>query len=76
MFQLCIRCQEFKQNQLFRTKQKLFYESLDGKERGETELPKPSEATTFWSGIRSEEVSHNNKESSSGSSALQRLKKR
>ncbi|CAH3144893.1 unnamed protein product [Porites lobata] len=41
------RCQQFKQNQLFRTNQKLFYETVDGKERGETELPEPTEATTF-----------------------------
>ena len=30
------RCQQFQQNHLFRTNQKLFYRTLDGKERGET----------------------------------------
>ena len=41
------RCQQFRQNHLFRTNQKLFYETLDGKARGETELPDPAEATFF-----------------------------
>ena len=53
------RCQQFKQNHLFRTNQKLFYKTLDGKERGETVLPDPTEATSFWSKIWSEEVGHN-----------------
>lgn len=57
------RCQQFKRNKLFRTNQTLFYETLDGKERGETELPEPMEATTCWSGILSEEVRHNYKAS-------------
>ena len=30
-----------------RTNQKLFYKTLDGKERGETVLPDPTEATSF-----------------------------
>ena len=37
------RCQQFKQNQLFRTNQKLFYETLDGKKPGETVLPNSTE---------------------------------
>lgn len=45
------RCQQFEQSQLFWTNQKVFYETLDGKERGETELHEPTLATTFWSGI-------------------------
>ena len=58
------RCQRFKQNHLFRTNQKLFYNTLDGKERGETVLPDPTEATSFWSKIWSEEVvGHNEKAS-------------
>ena len=35
----------------------------DGKEGEETELPGPSETTTFWSKICSEEVSHNGRAS-------------
>lgn len=58
------RCQQFKLNQLFRSKKKLFYEALGGKERGETELPEPMEAITFGSGTWSEEGSHNDKVSS------------
>ena len=57
------RCQQFKQNKLFRTNQKLFCETLGGKERGEIELPGPTEFTIFWSKIWSEEVSHNEKAS-------------
>ena len=57
------RCQQFKQNYLFRTNQKLFYKTLDGKERGETVLPDPTEATSFWSKIWSEEVGHNERAS-------------
>ena len=53
------RCQQFKQDHLFRTNQKLFYKTLDGKERGETVLPDSIEATSFWSKIWSEEVGHN-----------------
>ena len=53
------RCQQFKQNHLFRTNKKLFYRTLDGKERGETVLPHPTEATFFWSKIWSEKVGHN-----------------
>ena len=53
------RCQQFKQNYLFRTNQKLFYKTLDGKERGKTALPKPTEATSFWSKTWSEEVGRN-----------------
>ena len=53
------RCLQFKQNHLFRTNQKLFYKTLDGKERGETVLPNPTKATSFWSKIWSEEVGHN-----------------
>ena len=30
------RCHQFKQNHLFRTNQKLFYKTLDGKKRRET----------------------------------------
>ena len=52
------RCQQFKQNNLFITNQKLFYETLDGKKPGETVLPDPTEATSFWSRIWSEEVGH------------------
>ena len=57
------RCQQFKQNHLFRTKQKLFYKTLDRKERGQTVLPDPTEATSFWSNIWSEEVGHNERAS-------------
>ena len=57
------RCRQFKQNHLFRTNQKLFYKTLDGKERGETVLPDPTEATSFWSKIWSEEISHNERAS-------------
>ena len=57
------RCQQFKQNHLFRTNQKLFYKTLGGKERGETVLPDPTEATSFWSKIWSEEVGHNERAS-------------
>ena len=57
------RCQQFKQNHLFRTNQKLLYKTLDGKERGETVLPDPTEATSFWSKIWSEEVGHNERTS-------------
>ena len=53
------RCQQFKQNHLFRTNQKLFYKTLGGNERGETVLPDPTEATSFWSKVWSEEVGHN-----------------
>ena len=53
------RCQQFKQNQLFRTNQKLYYETLDGKKPGETVLPDPTETTSFWSNIWSEEVGYN-----------------
>ena len=45
------RCQQFEQSQLFWTNQKVFYETLDGKERGETELHEPTLAPTFWTGI-------------------------
>ena len=38
---------------------RFFYETLDKKERGEIEIPEPIEATTFWSGILSEEARHN-----------------
>ena len=41
----------------------MFYETLDGNERGETELPETTEATSFWSGIWWEVVSHNDKAS-------------
>ena len=57
------KCQQFKQNHLFRTNQKLFYQTLDGKERGETVLPDPTEATSFWRKIWSEEVGHNERAS-------------
>ena len=57
------RCQQFKQKHLFRTNQKLFYKTLDGKERGETVLPDPTEATSFWSKIWSEEIGHNKRAS-------------
>ena len=53
------RCQQFKQNHLFRTNQKLFYKTLHGKERREAVLPDPTEATSFWSKTWSEEVGHN-----------------
>lgn len=53
------RCQQFKQNQQFQTNQKLFYETLDGKNRGGKEQLDPIEATTFWRKIWSEEVIHN-----------------
>ena len=53
------RCQQSKQTQLFRTNQKLFYETLDGKKSEEIGLPDPTEITTFWRKIWSEEVSHN-----------------
>ena len=53
------RRQQFKQNQQFRTNQKLVYETLDGKKREGAEQPDPNEATTFWRKILSEEVSHN-----------------
>ena len=52
------RCQQFKQNQLFRTNKKLFYETLDGKERGETVLTDSTEATSFWSKIWSKAVGY------------------
>ena len=35
------RCKQFKQNSLFRTKRKLFYETLDGKKPGEAVLLDP-----------------------------------
>ena len=57
------RCQQFKQKHLFRTNQNLFYKTLDGKERGEMVLPDPTEATSFWSKIWSEEVGHNERAS-------------
>ena len=57
------RCQQFKQNHLFRTNQKVFYKTLDGKERRETVLPDPTEATSFWSKMWWEEVGHNEKAS-------------
>ena len=57
------RCHQFKQNNLFRTNQKMFYETLDGKKLGETVLPDPTEATSFWSKIWSEEVGHSERES-------------
>lgn len=57
------RCQQFKQNQLFQTNQKLFYETLDGKKREETEVADPTEATNFWKKIWSEEASHNERAS-------------
>ena len=57
------RHQQFKQNQQFRTNQKLFYETLDGKKREGAEQPDPNEATTFWRKIWSEEVSHNERAS-------------
>ena len=57
------RCQQIKQNHLFRTNQKLFCKTLDGKERGETVLPDPTEATSFCSTIWLEEVGHNEKAS-------------
>lgn len=53
------RCQQFKQNLLFQTNQKLFCETVDGEKREETELPDPTEAATFWGKIWLEEVSHN-----------------
>ena len=53
------KCQQYKQNHLFRTNQKLFYETLDEKKQGETALPGPEEATSFWSKIWSEEASYN-----------------
>ena len=53
------RCQQFKQNQLFRTNQKLFHETLDGKKSEEIGLPDPTEVATFWRKIWSEGVSHN-----------------
>ena len=57
------RYQQFKQNHLFRTNQKLFYKTLDGKERGATVLHDPTEATSFWSEIWSEKVGHNERSS-------------
>ena len=57
------RCQQFKRNHLFRTNQKLFYETLDENKQGETALPDHEEATSFWKKIWSEEVSHNEKAS-------------
>lgn len=42
------RCREMPTVQ-FRTSQKVFYETLDGTERCETELPEPTKTTTFWS---------------------------
>ena len=51
------RCHQFKQNNLFKTNQKMF-ETLHGKKPGETVLPDPTEATFFWSKIWSEEVGH------------------
>ena len=45
------------------TRIKLRHETPDGKERGETELLEPTAATTFWSVIWSERVSHNSKAS-------------
>ena len=53
------RCKQFKQNQLFRTNQKRFYETLDGERKKEAEQPDPVEATTFWRKIWSEEANHN-----------------
>ena len=57
------RCQQFKQNHLLRTNQKLFYKTPYGKERGETVLPDPTEATSFFCKIWSEEVGHNERAS-------------
>ena len=58
------RFQKFKQNQLFRTNHKLFYERwMKTKKRPETELPEPNEAPTFWGKIWWEEVSHHEKAS-------------
>ena len=58
------RFQKFKQNQLFRTNHKLFYERwMKTKKRHETELPEPNEAPTFWGKIWWEEVSHHEKAS-------------
>ena len=57
------RCQQIEQNHLFRTKQKLFYKTLDGQKRGETVLPDPTEATSFWIKIWSEDVGHNERAS-------------
>ena len=57
------RCQQFKQNHLLRTNQKLFYKTPYGKERGGTVLPDPTEATSFFCKIWSEEVGHNERAS-------------
>ena len=57
------RCQQFKHNHLFRTNQKLFYKTVDRKDRAETVLLDPTEATSFWSKICSEEVGHNERAS-------------
>ena len=56
------RYQQFKHNEQFRTNQKLFYETLDGKKREGAEQPDPNEATTVWRKIWSEEVSHNKRD--------------
>jgi len=45
------RCQQLKQNHLFRTNQKLFYETLDEKKQRETALPDPEETASFWNEI-------------------------
>ena len=56
------RYQQFKHNEQFRTNQKLFYETLDGKKREGAEQPDPNETTTFWRKIWSAEVSHNERD--------------
>ena len=53
------RCLQFKQNRLFQTNQKLFYETLDESGKREVDAPDQDEITNFWRNIWSQEICHN-----------------
>lgn len=46
---------QLKEKHLFRTNQKLFYETLDKGKREETESPNPTAATEFWRNLASDQ---------------------
>ena len=51
----------FQQNRLFQNNQRRLFEQLEGRERDNTIIPDAEESKTFWRGIWSEEVYHNEK---------------
>ena len=52
------RNKQYRQNVLFQTNQKRFYDELDNR-KGQNITPNPNEATEFWSNIWSDKATHN-----------------